>query len=185
MIPLLGLIGGKTAEFLGGIGIKVAIAGFVALGGIAFYYHYQALKSDLALEKANNQVLHGTIDAQKMVIDDQQNSMRKMQQITNETQKRFTAAEKAKNDLAKRLNSSNLKDMALKDPKLTQDKVNRGTAYALRCNEIVTGDAIRPEDAGNTICPELVGTVVAPTPVAQNPQTKSTGSVLNKFKKAQ
>ena len=46
--------------------------------------------------------------------------------------------------------------MANKKPKEIEDRLNKGTKMALRCNEIATGSPLKPEDNNNTICPELV-----------------------------
>jgi hypothetical protein len=46
--------------------------------------------------------------------------------------------------------------MANKKPREIEERLNRGTKMALRCNELATGASLKSEDDKNTICPELV-----------------------------
>ena len=74
----------------------------------------------------------------------------------------FAAANREMSALEKKFKESssgqqrNFNALAIQNPQSIEEKVNRGTKYALRCNELATGSSIESDDEKNNICPDLV-----------------------------
>lgn len=181
MFPILALIPTK---------VKLALAGIAAVGLIVGYFYVSNLQLKVKLAAEVKAKLESVIEAQKLVIDDTNKSLVRMGQINSRLTNDFNTAQKEKSDLQKKLSAARLKEMGQTDPKLLEQKVNRGTANAFRCNEIVTGSPLVASDAGNPLCPDLVkgAPVPASTPSTAAPVTSKTEkeatNLLNKLRKS-
>jgi len=184
MLPLLALMPGK---------FKLALAGIAAVGLVVGYFYVANLQLKVKNAELEKATLHSVIDAQKLQIDDTAKSIAKMGQINTRINQDFQKAQKESADLRKKLDSTRLRELGATDPKLLEQKVNRGTQNALRCNELASGAELVPSDAGNPICPDLVKSVPVPKspPTKEPPKTvspsteKDATNLLNKLKKAQ
>jgi predicted nuclease with TOPRIM domain len=146
----------------GGIQLKIIIA--VALLGIATtgYFYVQSLRHELQASLEAQQKLADTVDAQQKVMDSQKKDIEKMQVINKKMNEDFAAANREMSALEKKFKESssgqqrNFNALAIQNPQSIEEKVNRGTKYALRCNELATGSPIESDDEKNNICPDLV-----------------------------
>jgi len=141
-----------------GLGIKLAIAAIlfsVVSGG---YFYIQALEGKLEAAAEVQQRMEGVITQQKMVMEQQQADMKKMQSINAEVARVAQQAQNEVNVLSRKM--SRLDNLAKAPPSETETRVNRGTRDALRCNELVTGSPLTAEEKSgrvrNTICNDLI-----------------------------
>ena len=144
-----------------GLGMKLALAaGGVALIVAAFFY-VQSLRANLKTLEETNLRMESVITAQKEQNEVLQSSLENIKKLNEDIQTRFRVSEKEVSSLRQQFEASNgkirdLQAIALKKPELVEQKINQGTAYALRCNEIVTGAPLLPGDVENNVCPELI-----------------------------
>lgn len=141
-----------------GLGIKIAIAAIlfsVVSGG---YFYIQALEGKLEAAAEVQQRMEGVITQQKMVMEQQQADMKKMQVINAEVARVAQQAQNEVNVLSRKM--SRLDNIAKAPPSDTETRVNRGTRDALRCNELVTGSPLTTDEKSgrvrNTICNDLI-----------------------------
>jgi hypothetical protein len=143
-----------------GIGIKIAIAAIlfsIVSGG---YFYIQALEGKLEAAAEVQQRLEGVIDQQKMVLEQNQKDIEKMQELNSSVAKVAEDAQIEANALRNKF--SRLNGLVKNNPGEAEMRVNRGTKDALRCNEIVTGSRLTADEISgkiqNNICPELIKT---------------------------
>jgi hypothetical protein len=149
-----------------GIGIKVAIAAIlfsIISGGYFFIKEQQA---QLELAKEVQAKMESVIEKQGLAMDNMKADVERMGQVQNDLSKQVGEADKANRDLAKKFTQDaegrerNLAAMAAEKPSIVEEKINRGTKDALRCNELLTGATLTDdEQAGkvrNNICPDLL-----------------------------
>jgi hypothetical protein len=141
-----------------GLGIKIAIAAIlfsVISGG---YFYIEALQSKLDAAAEVQQRMEGVITQQKMVMEQQQADMKKMQAINIEVAAKAQEAQNEVNALSRKM--SRLDNLAKAPPSETETRVNRGTRDALRCNELVTGAPLTTDEQSgrvrNTICNDFI-----------------------------
>jgi hypothetical protein len=125
------------------------------------YLYVQNLMYKLEISEQNQQKLQIAIEERDLIIEKMKIDFDKMRKINEELNDKFSIAEKDIINLQKRFNSSKDKPrdfnkIAQKNAKELQERINIGTKFALRCNEISTGSPIRPEDDNNNICQELI-----------------------------
>lgn len=149
-----------------GIGIKVAIAAilFTVISSGYFFIKEQAAQLELAKEVQAK--LESVIEKQGLAMDNMKADMERMGQVQGELSKQVNAADQASRDLAKKFTQDaegrerNLAAMATQQPSVVEDKINRGTKDALRCNELLTGAPLTADESNgkvrNNICPDLL-----------------------------
>jgi len=149
-----------------GIGIKIAIAAilFSIISGGYFFIKEQAAQLELAKEVQAK--LEGVIDKQNLAMDNIKADVERMGQVQGELSKQVNEADKANKDLAKKFTQDaegrerNLAAMAAEKPSVVEEKINRGTKDALRCNELLTGSPLTADEQSgkvrNNICPDLL-----------------------------
>jgi len=143
-----------------GLGIKIAIGAIILslLGGSWMYI--KALKAELQVAAEVQSKMQGVIDGQKAVMERQAQDLKKQQEINEQVNKKFADSQKQVGELQKKFEKKNFDELTKKKPDLVEKKVNRGTEYALRCNEIVTGSPLTNEEKTgkikNTICRDLI-----------------------------
>ena len=126
-----------------GIGIKIAIAAIlfsVISGG---YFYIEALQGKLEAAKEVQQRMEGVITQQKMVMEQTQRDLKRMGDLNQEVAAKAQAAQNEVNALNRKF--SRLDNIAKAPPSDTENRVNRGTRDALRCNELVTGAPLTTE----------------------------------------
>ena len=143
-----------------GLGIKIAIGVIILsmLGGSWVYI--KALKAELQVAAEVQGKMQGVIDGQKAVMERQAEDLKKQQEINNDVNKKFADSQKAVGELQKKFEKRNFDQLTKKKPDAVEKKINRGTEYALRCNELVTGSPLTDEEktgkVRNTICRDLI-----------------------------
>jgi len=149
-----------------GIGIKVAIAAIlfsIISGGYFFIKEQQA---QLELAKEVQAKMEGVIEKQNLAMDNIKADVERMGQVQKELSGTISAAEKSTKDLAKKFTEDaegrerNLAAMAAEKPSVVEEKINRGTKDALRCNELLTGASLTDDEktgkVRNNICQDLL-----------------------------
>lgn len=144
--------------FLASKALVFVVLAAVSSGG---YFYVQSLRHQLQAAVEAQQKLEDAIKARDLVMKKQQEDLENIRKVNIELNNKFNNAQRDVSDLQKKFRESNGKarnigDMANKKPKEIEDRLNKGTKMALRCNEIATGSPLKPEDNNNTICPELV-----------------------------
>jgi hypothetical protein len=144
--------------FLASKAVVFVVLASVSSGG---YFYVQSLRHQLQAAVEAQQKLEDAIKARDLVMKKQQEDMENIRKINIELNNKFNNAQKDVSDLQKKFRESNgkarnLSDMANKKPREIEERLNRGTKMALRCNELATGASLKSEDDKNTICPELV-----------------------------
>jgi ElaB/YqjD/DUF883 family membrane-anchored ribosome-binding protein len=141
-----------------GIGIKIAIAAIlfsVISGG---YFYIEALQGKLEAAAEVQQRMEGVITQQKMVMEQTQRDLKRMGELNQEVAAKAQAAQNEVNSLRGKF--SRLENIAKAPPSETENRVNRGTKDALRCNEIVTGSPLTADEKSgkvkNNICNDLI-----------------------------
>jgi len=149
-----------------GFGIKIAIAAIlfsVISGG---YFYIQALQGKLEAAAEVQQRMEGVITQQKMVMEQQQADMKKMQAINAEVAKIAQQAQNDVNNLNRKFQQRDLAMSAARKPAEVEVRVNRGTRDALRCNELVTGAPLTPDELSgkvkNNICQNVIDRQIPP-----------------------
>ena len=149
-----------------GIGIKVAIAAilFTVISSGYFFIKEQAAQLELAKEVQAK--MESVIEKQGLAMDNMKADMERMGQVQKELSGSISAAEKDNKALAKKFTEDaegrerNLAAMAAEKPSVVEEKINRGTKDALRCNELLTGAPLTDDEAAgkvrNNICPDLL-----------------------------
>lgn len=144
-----------------GLGMKLALAaGGVALIVAAFFY-VQSLRANLRTLEETNLRMESVITAQKEQNEVLTSSLATIRKLNEDIQSRFRTSEREVSSLKAQFEAANgkmrdLQAIALKKPELIEQKINQGTIYALRCNEIVTGAPLILGDDENNVCPELI-----------------------------
>ena len=143
-----------------GLGIKIAIGVIILsmLGGSWVYI--KGLKAELQVAAEVQGKMQGVIDGQKAVMERQAEDLKKQQEINNDVNKKFADSQKAVGELQKKFEKRNFDQLTKKKPDAVERLINRGTEYALRCNELVTGSPLTDEEktgkVRNTICRDLI-----------------------------
>ena len=131
------------------------------------YEYVTGIKEDLQTSQQNVQLLKNAVQDQQALINslkaDQKQIAVAQQTITNQMVARVQEIQ----TLTKRLN--NLATKALSNPTATEMAINKGTANAIRCMEIVSGSPLtEAEKNANTIdqinkeCPDLANPAYKP-----------------------
>jgi hypothetical protein len=149
-----------------GMGIKVAIAAilFSIISGGYFFIKEQAAQLELAKEVQAK--MEGVIEKQGLAMDNMKADMERMGKVQQELSGSINAAQKDTKDLEKKFKEDaegrerNLAAMAAEKPSVVEEKINRGTKDALRCNELLTGAPLTADEQSgkvrNNICPDLL-----------------------------
>lgn len=136
----------------------IFFASSVFLGG---YFHIKNLQLQIENAIEKQQKLEEILGAKDLQIDSMKNDIKDIKTINEDLKTQFRVSQKEVNDLKEKFldNQGKQRDfarIATQKPKELQDRINRGTRFALRCNEIVTGSPLRPEDDNNNICPDII-----------------------------
>lgn len=135
------------------------IIALLAVGGW-FLLDYKNTK--IELEQQKNAQLIGIVSAKELEIKKKNEDIELIRQLNVEVSKKWAVAVSEKTALQKKFTENSagkprdFTAISAADPKVMEDKINRGTRYALRCNEIVTGSPVKETDKDNNICPDLV-----------------------------
>jgi uncharacterized protein HemX len=145
----------------GFIASKAMLVVVIASVGSGGYFYVQSLRHQLQAAVEAQQKLEDAIAAKELVMNKMKEDIENIRKINAELNTKFANAQRDVNDLEKKFRDSEgrLRDFsksAAQNPKALQDRINRGTKFALRCNEISSGAPLKPEDDANNICQELI-----------------------------
>jgi septal ring factor EnvC (AmiA/AmiB activator) len=136
----------------------------IGLGIVSSGYLYvRNLHSQIEIAEQNEEKLKNIINEKDIVMNQMKNDFDDMKRINSDLDKRIIDAEKDFANLKDRFENAQGKPrdfnrMAQRNSRELQERLNAGTRFALRCNEIVTGSPLKPEDDKNNICPDLIKT---------------------------
>jgi len=146
---------------LGFIASKAMLMVVIASVGSGGYFYVQSLRHQLQAAVEAQQKLEDALAAKELVMKQMQEDIEKIRKINADLNIKFSNAQKDVSELEKKFQDAqgrqrDFSRAAMQNPKALQDKINRGTQFALRCNEIATGSPLKPEDDKNNICQELI-----------------------------
>lgn len=143
------------------LGILIAILSII--GGLVFAV--QTLRLDLQISEENLTKVNSAYDAQTIVLNQKNYDIEKMRDVNSRLDEKYRMATKTVSDLERKFKEGaagkprDLNSLAIKEPKLIENKINRGTKQALRCNEVVTGSPLTQDELSgkeiNHLCPNL------------------------------
>jgi len=85
--------------------------------------------------------------------------------LNKDLSENFTTTQQEANELRGKFDKMNLAKSASTLPTETELKINRGTRDALRCNELVTGARLTPDERSgkvqNNICADAIKRAIA------------------------
>ena len=149
----LGLFGGGGASMM----LPLILGGVMLAGGATGYFYIQSLRMELQVAAEVQGKLTDAIAAKDLVMKTFREDLERQQNINKNMTDQFAEEQKAKNELEQKFRRVQLlAEGAAKNPLVTETKLNRGTAYALRCNEISTGSPVIETDKSNTICQDII-----------------------------
>jgi len=138
--------------------ILLLIIGGLGAGG---YFYTQMLEAKLEAQEQKTQRALEVAEEQKVTMERMQADIQKMTEIQQELNTKIIAAEQNVVNLNNKFDTDSngqARDIgrkAIEDPVKWSIKINRATKDALRCNELVTGAEVLPDEK-NSQCPELV-----------------------------
>jgi len=145
-----------------GLQLKIIIILIVASLAGGGYLYFKNVQAQLALAIENQKQLEDVVESQNVAIEQQKEDVELMRELNKEISQDFREANSQVQNLQERFTQSadgqprNLGNTAFREPSMIEERINRGTRFALRCNEIVTGSPVTEADADNNICPNLV-----------------------------
>lgn len=158
---------------LSGIGLKIALGAIGISMVFSAWFYVKSLQSDIEAARQLQARLEDNIKAQETTITAMREDAVRQAAIQRALSESLSGIQQANADLAKRFSQDasgrerNFAAFTNQRPSEVEQRANRGTRDALRCNEIVTGSPLTAdEQAGkvtNNICPHLF-------PRAQQPQ---------------
>lgn len=147
-----------------GLKIKLIIACVLFTVMTSGYFYIMALQGKLEAAAEVQQRMEGVIEQQKIVLEKQQEDVRKMQELNKEMATKFSESQLEVSQLSQKFANRDLARSSLKNPNETEMRVNRGTKDALRCNELITGAPLTTEEktgkVKNGICNELIKALI-------------------------
>lgn len=147
-----------------GLKIKLIIALVLFTVISTGFMYIKALRAELEAAAEVQIRMEGVINQQKLVLERQEQDMKKMQEVNKEVSDKINNAQKEMADLNRKFANRDLSAIASAKPTETEQKVNRGTKDALRCNELVTGAPLtNDEKTGkikNSICADFIKAVI-------------------------
>jgi len=149
----LGLFGSGGASMM----LPLILGGVMLAGGATGYFYIQSLQMELQVAAEVQGKLTDAIVAKDLVMKTFREDLERQQNINKNMVDQFAEAQKAKKELEQKFRRVEiLAEGAAQNPLAIEAKINRGTAYALRCNEISTGSPVVESDKQNTICQDII-----------------------------
>ena len=142
--------------------VLAAVFSFIIAAVGAGYLKYKSMLSDietLQFEKQelqlHNTQLKDSIEEQKHVISELENSIADQKTINEGLNKTIESANKDVEVLEKVIRKHSLAKIASRKASLLQKKINNATIDVLRCFEIVTGEELKVDEK-NSQCTSLI-----------------------------
>lgn len=115
------------------------LVGALAIGA-AGYYYVSSLQTKLDIALVNNAKLSGVVATNQQTITALQQDLVQQAQQVAELNKSLTAAEESKTALLQKLQKHDLTKLAVKKPKLIEDRINAATAKVFSDLEQLTSN---------------------------------------------
>jgi hypothetical protein len=143
---------------------KLSVYAVIAALITAAFFYVKNLQSTLELAKMDLIRIEEVVERQTLLIDELKESTRLIQIIQNELFEQFNEIDQNIEDSSDRLRSElggELEAVANRNPAQVVEIINRTTSDSIRCNQLVTGSPLTPDErAGtvtNSVCPEILG----------------------------
>ncbi len=147
-------------------GIKLII-GVIGISLIfSTWFYVKSLQSEIKAAHEIRTRLEDSIKAQDIAIAAMREDVARQAIIQRALNESLSATQQAATDVGRRFNQDssgrerNFTAISTQQPTAIEQRVNRGTREALRCNEIVTGSPLTPDEqegkTTNSICPHLL-----------------------------
>lgn len=151
---------------LGGIGLKIAIAAIGISMIFSAWFYVKSLQSEIQAAHEVRARLEDNIKAQETAMTAMREDVARQAAIQRALSDSLNSAQQANADLSRRFNQDssgrerNFGTFTTQQPSAVEQRANRGTRDALRCNEIVTGSPLTEDERSgkvtNNICPHLL-----------------------------
>jgi hypothetical protein len=158
---------------LSGIAFKIALGAIGISMVFSAWFYVKSLQSEIRTAQEVRARLEDNIKAQDMAMSAMREDAARQAAIQRALSESLNSAQQANADLSRRFSQDssgrerNFTTFTTQQPSAVEQRANRGTRDALRCNELVTGSPLTPDErAGrvtNNICPHLL-------PPRQQPQ---------------
>ena len=151
---------------LSGIGLKIAL-GAVGISMIfSAWFYVKSLQSEIQAAQEVRARLEDNIKAQETAMNAMREDAIRQAAIQRALSESLSSIQQSTADLNRRFNQDssgrerNFATYSTQQPTAVEQRANRGTRDALRCNEIATGSPLTPDERSgkvtNNICPHLV-----------------------------
>lgn len=134
----------------------IGVAVLLLIAAVTTFAYIKGSSSRISSLERNQIELQHSNEAQAAVLAAQQQNIETLGRISSGINQRFQDASNSLSFLARRLENQHLRSNATSNPSATELLINQDAIYTARCNEIVTGGALIPEDDQNTICADLI-----------------------------
>jgi hypothetical protein len=131
-----------------------------AIGGAVWYYKWS--QKEIEVLRANNEKLELAVKLNEEAIDSLELDAKKAAKNYTTVNKQYQAARKENNALRIKLSKFDIAYLASKKPGLVEKILNKGTADAERCFEILSGSplteaeiAATKKSQSNSFCPAI------------------------------
>jgi len=151
---------------LGGIGLKIAIAAIGISMIFSAWFYVKSLQSEIQAAHEVRARLEDNIKAQETAMTAMREDVARQAAIQRALSESLSNAQQANADLSRRFNQDasgrerNFTTFTTQQPSAVEQRANRGTRDALRCNELVTGSPLTEDErtgkVTNNICPHLL-----------------------------
>ena len=145
--------------------IKIALVVIVLSTATTTWFYIKSLQNEIAAANELRTRLEENIKAQDTLIAGMREDAEKRSDIQRDLIANLNTAQRANTELNRRFNQDStgrersFNTVANEQPSATEQMVNRDIRDSLRCNEIVTGSPLTPDEragkATNTVCPHL------------------------------
>lgn len=150
---------------LSGIGLKIALGAIGISMVFSAWFYVKSLQSDLQAAHEVRARLEDNIKAQETAMTAMREDAVRQAAIQRALSESLSSIQQSTADLTRRFNQDssgrerNFATYSTQQPSAVEQRANRGTRDALRCNEIVTGSPLTPDEQSgkvtNNICPHL------------------------------
>lgn len=134
------------------IKIYVMLAIVVAVGTMVagFYWYYQDSQKRIMTLMANQAKLETAVEIQEQTIKQQQEDMARQAEALQFVNEQYEKAQQDNQRLSDKLSKHELGHLAEKKPGLIEKTINRASANAARCFEILSGSPLTDSELAAT-----------------------------------
>lgn len=151
---------------LSGIGLKIALGAIAISMAFSAWFYVKSLQSEVQAAKEVRARLEDNIKAQDTAMTAMREDAVRQAAIQRALSDSLSSIQQANTDLSRRFNQDssgrerNFATYSTQQPTAVEQRANRGTRDALRCNELATGSPLTADEQSgkvtNNICPHLL-----------------------------